>query len=444
MNHSALSKKVVLLFYVVLTLFLSSQSYSQHVRKFHVGFSALDIEVSASNPNILYACYRNGIKRSDDGGETWSAVNGELIYHDIEIDPSNPDVIYALGYAYNMVDYLLVSEDGGMTWKERAADDIGIYFVEVSPHPPYPIYADLDSFAVSYDHGRTWSRIQADIPRWSTSLDFIEGEPSTVYIGAYKRGVWVSRDNWATWDSLGLGGYEYYTNSSEPEYGPYSADILVSVNPLHPDIIYAAAVGYDLFKTINGGESWRVLSSGITGKWFSGLVLNKRNPLQLFVATVDSGLFVSANAGATWQRVEGIPRKVAALAFDRQNGKLFASIFDDPCIYVINIDSLFTSVQDERSTEPHNFRLNQNYPNPFNSETWIQYTVPSPGSIRLDIYDISGRTIRTLLHGRQSPGTHRVKWDGRDDSGRELSSGLYVYQMRAGGKSITRKLLLVR
>ena len=124
-----------------------------------------------------------------------------------------------------------------------------------------------------------------------------------------------------------MGGYKY---AGELKFGPYSGVILVSVNPLHPDIIYAAVVGYNLFKTTNGGVSWRELSSGIAGKWFTRLVLNKKNPLQVFAATGDSGLFVSRNAGATWQRVEGIPQEITALAFDEQNGKLLASVFDDP------------------------------------------------------------------------------------------------------------------
>ena len=341
MNRFVLPSKLVLLFSVILlrTLFLSSESCGQHVRKVHVGFAALDIKVSSSDPNILYTCYFNGVYRSDDGGETWGAVFGEYNYHNIEIDPGNPDIIYALGYAYNMMDYLLVSEDGGMTWEERAADDIGIPFVEVSPNFPYPVYAALDTLSVSYDHGRTWNRIPAEITKWATSIDFIEGDPLAIYIGTSKRGVWVSRDSGATWDSLGFSGLGGYKYAGELKFGPYSGVILVSVNPLHPDIIYAAVVGYNLFKTTNGGVSWRELSSGIAGKWFTRLVLNKKNPLQVFAATGDSGLFVSRNAGATWQRVEGIPQEITALAFDEQNGKLLASVFDDPYIYIVNVDS---------------------------------------------------------------------------------------------------------
>ena len=105
-----------------------------------------------------------------------------------------------------MIDYLQDSEDGGMTWEEREEDDSGIPFVEVSPNFPYPVYAALDTLSVSYDHGRTWNRIPAEITKWATSIDFIEGDPLAIYIGTYKRGVWVSRDSGATWDSLGFSG----------------------------------------------------------------------------------------------------------------------------------------------------------------------------------------------------------------------------------------------
>jgi len=94
---------------------------------------------------------------------------------------------------------------------------------------------------------------------------------------------------------------------------------------------------------------------------------------------------------------------------------------------------------------PPSLGLRQNVPNPFNPSTTIQYDVPSDGaSIRLDIYDVSGRIVRTLVSGRQSSGTKQVEWDGRTDAGAPVSSGVYFYRLRANGRVETRRMVLTK
>ncbi len=113
-------------------------------------------------------------------------------------------------------------------------------------------------------------------------------------------------------------------------------------------------------------------------------------------------------------------------------------------------------------TDPKLFALGQNYPNPFNSATVIPYHLPSPvvsgqlsadggrpSAVTLRVYNILGQMVRTLVDGPREPGEHRVVWDGRDDRGKEVSSGIYLCLLRAenGRRRVltnVRKLMLVK
>jgi hypothetical protein len=94
---------------------------------------------------------------------------------------------------------------------------------------------------------------------------------------------------------------------------------------------------------------------------------------------------------------------------------------------------------------PTAFALGQNVPNPFNPTTTIHYEVPAGGGVvTLRVYDVSGRLVRTLVDGFEESGVKSVVWNGRDDRGHGVSSGVYFYRMDAPGFSQTRKMLLLQ
>jgi len=93
---------------------------------------------------------------------------------------------------------------------------------------------------------------------------------------------------------------------------------------------------------------------------------------------------------------------------------------------------------------PQTFALFQNYPNPFNPATEISYQLPEKSEVELTIFNLQGQKIRTLFSGQQSAGTHRVKWNGVDENGNAVASGVYLCQMRAGKFVKARKMLLLR
>jgi len=85
-----------------------------------------------------------------------------------------------------------------------------------------------------------------------------------------------------------------------------------------------------------------------------------------------------------------------------------------------------------------------NYPNPFNSSTLIPYQLGEQADVRLDLFNLLGQRVRTLVDRRQQPGLYRATWDGQDEQGRSLTSGLYIYRLRAGEYVEQRSMMLLR
>ena len=99
---------------------------------------------------------------------------------------------------------------------------------------------------------------------------------------------------------------------------------------------------------------------------------------------------------------------------------------------------------------PKSFALEQNYPNPFNPSTTISYTIHSRGSIDrpnrtvLEIYNLLGQRVRTLVDQEQSPGMYSVEWTGDNDDGKKVASGLYLYRLTLGFEFQTKKMMMIK
>ncbi|OPZ67579.1 MAG: hypothetical protein BWY83_02574 [bacterium ADurb.Bin478] len=94
--------------------------------------------------------------------------------------------------------------------------------------------------------------------------------------------------------------------------------------------------------------------------------------------------------------------------------------------------------------KPEAYALEQNYPNPFNAQTRLDFSVPESGQVELSIFNLKGQSVRTLLQRSMEPGRHFVLWDGCDDAGASLASGIYLAWFRAHNYSQVLKLQLIR
>jgi subtilisin family serine protease len=105
---------------------------------------------------------------------------------------------------------------------------------------------------------------------------------------------------------------------------------------------------------------------------------------------------------------------------------------------------LVTSVEGGDDNVPTGFSLGQNYPNPFNPSTVIRYSLPTSGRVTLDIFNVLGQKIRSLVNNLQTTGSHNVEWNGRDGAGKLVDSGVYLYRLQVGSFVETKKMVLMQ
>lgn len=103
-----------------------------------------------------------------------------------------------------------------------------------------------------------------------------------------------------------------------------------------------------------------------------------------------------------------------------------------------------TGMELVESRLPATFELSQNYPNPFNPSTEIRFSLAKPSDVTLEVYDIMGRVVATLVNEPRSAGYHKVTWDGRNNAGQTVSSGVYFYRLKAGEFVATKKMVLLK
>ena len=112
---------------------------------------------------------------------------------------------------------------------------------------------------------------------------------------------------------------------------------------------------------------------------------------------------------------------------------------------VYSTDGIPVSISpSEKDNLMKEFKLNQNYPNPFNPSTTIQYSVSSHGKISINIYDVSGQLVKEINDEHNQPGNYYVVWNGENNIGQRVSSGVYFYQLTAGKYVQAKKMILLK
>ncbi|MFC1508699.1 FlgD immunoglobulin-like domain containing protein [Candidatus Omnitrophota bacterium] len=120
------------------------------------------------------------------------------------------------------------------------------------------------------------------------------------------------------------------------------------------------------------------------------------------------------------------------LIIQDDDGNIWKSAFT---VSVTSVDELKNSCA---------YSLLENYPNPFNPETSITYTLAKEGRTKLEVFNFIGQKIRTLVDTSQTPGMHRIIWDGKNDSGQQVSSGLYIYRLISGSFVESKQMIMLK
>lgn len=174
--------------------------------------------------------------------------------------------------------------------------------------------------------------------------------------------------------------------------------------------------------TNDGGASWQSLEETNVG--------------------TESWVEVEADLSALYPGIGSIQFRFTAA--DTGNPTRIHAAVDELRLFTAGDVSTSVADAEEGRDAPRTFTLAQNRPNPFNPLTTIAYDVGRKGSVALQVFDVRGRRVRTLVDGVQAAGTYRVTWDGKDERGRPAGSGVYFYRLESADGGITKKMTLLR
>jgi hypothetical protein len=259
-------------------------------------------------------------------------------------------------------------------------------------------------------------------------------------------GVYLSGDNLATWWLTRTGNGAVNLRSTYMNFNVVNSSHIDAGEPVTPLVIGFPYTCFD--HPTDGVDTLLAYGGGCSGlNDFD--VLEPYGPAGMSMAYSQHPLRGAVLTQAT-QNVVGDTASVILSGFsfheirDYRSGLPLARAHHLEAILNC-LESGIGSTVDEGNVTPLKNSLSVNYPNPFNPATMIDFTVAVRGHVELAIYDVAGRRIRVLVSGVRSPGlVHHARWNGRDDGGRIVASGVYFYRLRADGFTQTHKMVLLK
>jgi hypothetical protein len=173
----------------------------------------------------------------------------------------------------------------------------------------------------------------------------------------------------------------------------------------------------------------------------------------LYTLTTDTNTGLCITSLTTGKTVDVVPFSTSISTNHARfspDGKQICYIRGSENGYELYLKDMFLAIQElgqptsVADATPKGFALTGNYPNPFNPSTHIAFTLPSAGSAKLSVYDVTGRKVRDLVSAPLSAGTHEMAWDGRDEFGATVSSGTYIACLKMGNFTASHRMMLMK
>jgi photosystem II stability/assembly factor-like uncharacterized protein len=393
--------------------------------------------------------YKGAIYSTTDEGATWRSHLSGTTNNLRAIEFPDRDIGIVVGEHGT----ILRSTNGGLSWVDQSIPPAGlgsIYtFWSVAFSGPTtglivgrfdrqlsPTYVRVETAILrTTDGGVTWVRINTPWQRELFGVSF--GGTSTATAVGDTGTVLKSTDAGKTW--------AVQSGFGDPEAGivPLTTMRLNSVSCFGPDRATAVGDLGTIVRTTDGGNTWALCESGTTNRLESIWVVNGVHGLA--VGTRGTGV-LTADGGASWKATQLlVVNDLHAVHFtDPDRGTI---VGDAGLVLRTARIPVTSNIDDDRSLQlPSDFSLSQNYPNPFNSSTTITYRLPfadsgggGPASATLEVFDILGRRVATLVNGVLPAGTHSVRWIANN-----VPSGVYFYRLQLDQFVDTKKMILLK
>jgi WD40 repeat protein len=256
----------------------------------------------------------------------------------------------------------------------------------------------------------------------------------TIFLGAYSGTqyfgkIYRSTNGGTTLDEMSINVTEDWSEIN-----------CIAFDPTNTKNLFAGG-NRGVYKSVNKGLNWTKLSNYFYS--ISAIVFDPNKPKTIYAASQYNGMYISNDYGSTWSPMNDglnslgietlvlVPQKNILLAGTRGGG-----------MYRYDLTSAVAEIK--KPVLPENCALLQNYPNPFNPTTTIPYQIYESGPVGLKILNLSGQEIRTLVQQIQPAGAYSVEWNGTDNFGTPVSSGIYLYQIQTPKSVQTRKLMIIK
>jgi photosystem II stability/assembly factor-like uncharacterized protein len=386
------------------------------------------------------------ILHTTDGGTTWTPQTSgttESLSRVTFVSATEGWVVGANGT-------ILHTTDGGTTWTPQTS---GVSFVLssivfVDPLEGW-IVGGSGTILHTTDGGTTWTPQTSGVTSFLTGVEWARSSVAEVWAVGQNGTILHTTDGGTTWTPQTSPTVQNLLGIDYPPLPPNGTNIWAVGNSgtLVRYSDSALSVNLSAFDAIVSND--RVLLRWKTESEINNLGFNVYRSTQLDGDYVKVTPTFIAGAGTA-----GTPHEYSFTDEDVVVGNTYYYYITDmdfsgntsksDIIKVIVVDKQTKSI----SIIPRKFALLQNFPNPFNPETWIPYQIARDASVKVQIYNLKGQSIRTIELGQQAAGTYLTKneavyWDGRDDSGEKVASGMYFYTLQAGEFKATKRMVIV-
>jgi len=368
---------------------------------------------------IMTATVGDGIYATTDKGSTWYCKNNGLEHSIVRalINPCGDTLI-----AGTLGGGVYFSPDAGANWFKRNTGLTDLKIMTLTNNGT-DIYAGTNFAGIfkTTDCGNTWIQINSGVP--NLTIPVIMSQNGIVYAGTNGSGMLRSVDNGTSWEMINNG------------IGTVIVKSLVG----NGQYIYAGTSS-SIFKSTDNGLNWTNSGTGLPDVIIWGL--NEYQGI-IYAGTDYEGVYTSVNTGLTWQSANDgfwifgytLPH-VKSFVFE--NDDVFVSTYGVGFL-TGKIKTIVSVESDSENPSPTEFSLAQNYPNPFNPSTTISFSLPTMQNVLLKVYDVLGKEVATLVNEDLQSGTYT-----REFNASNLASGMYIYSLKAGNYSETKKMLLMK
>ena len=459
-----------------------------------------------NNPSILIAgTYR--LWRTTDGAASWTAISGDLTgdgtgstgskISAVTIAQENSSVIYA-GCSNGK---LQITTDGGTAWTERDAGLPIAYITRIAtvPNDPSTAYVSYSGFVSnnkvykSTNYGQTWTNVSGDLPNIPVNCLVVNPYVNDNLFAGTDLGVFSTTNGGTNWtqDNDGLANVsvfdlDYRASDNTMYAATHGRGMFVTTLPIGTEPL---TLSYDK-GTPAGGYAWTVAGMESANRITSPVKNAKLISMSIYFTGIQNGnaeytpIVLNADSGAPGNDYALLSPKTASnipgwdvtdlssynisvsgdffvgLKYDGTNQPMFGyskssngrawnnagggwAAWSQTYFMRAVIQSVTTSVV-VNTKVPETFKLFQNYPNPFNPSTTIRYELPSPAKVKIIVYDLNGEKIASLVDNYQAAGEYNVTWNGKNDFGQDVASGIYFYSVQAGSFNQVNKMIKLK